>query len=190
MQRKVHNTGRARAGYILHNGLQQPPEKRSRFKLFLSCTLVVTSVIPPDLPMQLTMAVNNSLLALRKKGIFCTEPFRIPYAGKIEVCCFDKTGTLTSDNMVLRGVSAAPGMAQAAPTAESPAPEPVADRTRWPHVRPYMFCVAPVDVHTTCSWGATAWARTSPSLGRWDGEECQRGFACRRRRSCLRAHSR
>jgi len=25
-------------------------------------------------------------------GIFCTEPFRIPLAGAVDVCCFDKTG--------------------------------------------------------------------------------------------------
>jgi manganese-transporting P-type ATPase len=98
-----------RAGYILYYGLQEPPEKRSRFKLYLSCAMVITSVIPPELPMQLTMAVNNSLLALRKKAIYCTEPFRIPYGGKTEVCCFDKTGTLTSDHLVLKGLTPAPG---------------------------------------------------------------------------------
>ena len=95
--------------YILHHGLQEPPETRSRFKLYLSCVMVITSVIPPELPMQLTMAVNNSLLALRKKAIYVTEPFRIPYAGKTEVCCFDKTGTLTSDHLVLRGLTGIEG---------------------------------------------------------------------------------
>ena len=50
------------------------------------------------------MAVNNSLVQLSKQGIFCTEPYRIPLAGKIDVCCFDKTGTLTAEGMKLKGV--------------------------------------------------------------------------------------
>ena len=54
--------------------------------------------------MELSLAVTNSVADLIKRRIFCTESFRIPLAGQVNVCCFDKTGTLTSDDMQLKGL--------------------------------------------------------------------------------------
>ncbi len=51
------------------------------------------------------MAVNYSIIQLIRKVIFCTEPFRIPFAGKIDICCLDKTGTLTQNDLIIKGLS-------------------------------------------------------------------------------------
>ena len=91
------------SGYVLYHGLADP--SRDRWKLVLHCIMIVTTVIPPELPVQLSLCTNASMAALAKRGVFCTEPSRIARAGTVDCVAFDKTGTLTADEFTVTAVA-------------------------------------------------------------------------------------
>ena len=51
----------AAAGYYISQTWHDP--ERSKTKILLYVVIIVTSVVPPELPMELTMAVNASLVS-------------------------------------------------------------------------------------------------------------------------------
>ncbi|CAL6019613.1 Cation-transporting_ATPase [Hexamita inflata] len=73
-------------------------------KLFLECLMIFVSVIPPDLPTELSLCIGNAIREMRGKKVFSTEPYRILNAGRIKYICFDKSGTLTQSNIKIIGV--------------------------------------------------------------------------------------
>ncbi|XP_053992658.1 uncharacterized protein LOC128883858 [Hylaeus volcanicus] len=109
------------SGYVLWNWwddvfILKNQSSRSFHKLLLNCIMIITSVVPPEFPITMSMAVTLSLAELCKRKIFCTEPFRLPHAGHVTVCAFDKTGTLTSDNMKICSVVLLPAKDEAVDT--------------------------------------------------------------------------
>ncbi|KAK7085699.1 hypothetical protein SK128_009333, partial [Halocaridina rubra] len=65
---------------------------------------LITIVIPPALPMAMTVGILYALHRLKSHKIFCISPRTINISGVINCVCFDKTGTLTEDGLDLKGV--------------------------------------------------------------------------------------
>lgn len=60
----------AASAYVWIKGVEND---RKRTKLLLDCVIIITSVVPPELPMELSLAVNGSLVALSKLGTYFTQ---------------------------------------------------------------------------------------------------------------------
>lgn len=99
------------AGYVLKLGLEKG--EKTPHELLIKCIIILTAVVPRQLPMQMALAVNTALMALARNGVYCIEPYRVPFAGKLTHCYFDKTGTLTTDTLVPVGVVNGDGMPSA-----------------------------------------------------------------------------
>ena len=56
----------AASWYVWTKGIERDLKKS---KFLLDCVLIITSVVPPELPMELSLAVNASLVALSKFGM-------------------------------------------------------------------------------------------------------------------------
>jgi len=78
---------------------------RSSYKIVMQCIRILSSGIPFYLMDSFgdTVARGVDELAL-KAHVVCTEPYRVPLAGRVDTCLFDKTGTLTTEHLFLQGV--------------------------------------------------------------------------------------
>ncbi|KER31611.1 hypothetical protein T265_02125 [Opisthorchis viverrini] len=72
--------------------------------LFVRALDLVTIVVPPALPVAMTVGIVFAQRRLRSEDIYCINPGAINVCGVISVTCFDKTGTLTEDGLDLWGV--------------------------------------------------------------------------------------
>jgi cation-transporting P-type ATPase 13A2 len=65
---------------------------------------LITIVVPPALPVAMTVGTVFAQRRLKNQMIFCISPNAINVCGVINVVCFDKTGTLTEEGLDLWGV--------------------------------------------------------------------------------------
>ncbi|CAL8095253.1 unnamed protein product [Calicophoron daubneyi] len=90
--------GFAAAVYLMHR-------RNVGFGLIVLRALdLITVVVPPALPMAMTVGIIFAQRRLRRHNIYCINPNSINVCGVINVICFDKTGTLTEDGLDLWGV--------------------------------------------------------------------------------------
>ena len=78
-------------------------EELSNYTIF-RIVIIITSIVPVDLPVELSLIIHKCISYFESKSIICTEPSKIPYAGNIDICCFDLIGTLTTNEFNILGV--------------------------------------------------------------------------------------
>jgi len=87
---------------IIHNA-DDDEEGESKSILFQDILDLLTVVVPPSLPLSLTLGTFYYQYSLINKKISCSGVYRLMAAGKINKLIFDKTGTLTEEDLELYG---------------------------------------------------------------------------------------
>jgi len=85
---------------ILFNRQNNGETKRHLFQNILD---LLVMVVPPTLPLSLTLGTFYYQYSLMNKKISCSGVYRLMAAGKINKLIFDKTGTLTEEDLELYG---------------------------------------------------------------------------------------
>ncbi|KAJ3273250.1 hypothetical protein HDV01_004608 [Terramyces sp. JEL0728] len=74
------------------------------FDAIIGSVDLITIAVPPALPLILTVGIGISVQRLAKLKIFCIDPARLNFAGRLDIMCWDKTGTLTVSLLSFIGV--------------------------------------------------------------------------------------
>ena len=75
----------------------------SLWTIVLGSLDLITIAVPPALPLILTAGIEYAIQRLKRFRIYCINPERVPYAGRLDTICWDKTGTLTTPTMNFMG---------------------------------------------------------------------------------------
>ena len=70
--------------------------------IFIRACDLVTIVVPPTLPLALSVGTNFALATLKRMKVFCISPSRINMAGKVRLMGFDKVSAATQQNTAER----------------------------------------------------------------------------------------
>ena len=87
--------------FIVFHNIRNNGETKSN--LFENILDLLTVVVPPSLPLSLTLGTFYYQYSLINKKISCSGVYRLMAAGKINKLIFDKTGTLTEEDLELYG---------------------------------------------------------------------------------------
>jgi manganese-transporting P-type ATPase len=74
----------------------------SLFRNILTCTRIILTAIPSDLPLALSSAAQTCAMRLKREAdVVCSEPGSLLTASTIDHVLFDKTGTICSDTQAI-----------------------------------------------------------------------------------------
>ena len=74
------------------------------YPIILRIVIILTSIVPVDLPIELSLLLYKCISYFESKCIVCNEPSKIASSGTIDICCFDLIGTLTTDEFNVLGI--------------------------------------------------------------------------------------
>ena len=88
----------------IHILIEAQKREELSYGIILRIIIIITSIVPVDLPVELSLIIYQCISYFESKSIACIEPSKISTAGIIDICCFDLIGTLTTDEFNILGI--------------------------------------------------------------------------------------